>query len=788
MAWGSLHNDAAFHWSATALLFASGEALLALIVFICAVLNFFTSSFIRVSGLYVPCSCCTHLQKGSLENVDSVPQKDFVLPKPKSISVPIESEVSSRDVGNSDDSLRDGDLKKSSDFIAVCASSESTAREHLREDSPEGEKAGSVETNVVRSVQINEDSNGRCPEDVRREQYLKDQELLHALQLEREAMAALYSELEEERNSSATAASEALAMISRLQEEKAAIQMESRQFQRMVMEKALYDQEAIEVLKEILAKREEERLALEEEMHLYKERLEAVLMEERDYAQRAGVDCASMLHLEESYVDEKSITSPKSERAELTTTDRVAPNSRLAKEEEAEFLDRLNKTKSQLLTALLREGISEPASAIMESVSFANEIHKAMAKVSPRTDSLPVLDHDSQKTPLGLIAIKAGRENSLPIPPPTVHKGQLEQAPTKTTDCERAADAPVSASSEIDPPSSPFTVVEKTEVVLEEDDKKVSDEPVSTSSERGLPASSFAAIKKQTDKTLGMDGEKPPGKPEFVSLLSLKRRWIARGSQEVSLAESLAKAKEDRRMEEKRLSVLEYVRNLEEQLQQQGGRPTVQHARPTSINGGEEGTKFKSPGQLESSSSSVMSGSLERGNSFQRLIMDEDSVDNTTFLQDERRDKKYAQQYSFNSESDAQVSNDDGEIYVNAGRSEESVDEALSVHDIYETIDSLRRENGEMKLIQEIAQQSRELRGLEQKEIQSMSFPPQTLQFQVGIGRDAPRTYKKRRHNSTVRADSCRPSARGPGLSHASSLSMLDLCTEGKNNNPYSVV
>lgn len=105
-----------------------------------------------------------------------------------------------------------------------------------------------------------------------------------------------------------------------------------------------------------------------------------------------------------------------------------------------------------------------------------------------------------------------------------------------------------------------------------------------------------------------------------------------------------------------------------------------------------------------------------------------------------------------------------------------------------QTIDSLRRENGEMKLIQEIAQQSRELRGLEQKEIQSMSFPPQTLQFQVGIGRDAPRTYKKRRHNSTVRADSCRPSARGPGLSHASSLSMLDLCTEGKNNNPYSVV
>ena len=64
---------------------------------------------------------------------------------------------------------------------------------------------------------------------------------MEVLQAEREALAALYSELEQERNSSATTASEALAMISRLQEEKAAVQMEARQYQWMVVEKEKYD-------------------------------------------------------------------------------------------------------------------------------------------------------------------------------------------------------------------------------------------------------------------------------------------------------------------------------------------------------------------------------------------------------------------------------------------------------------------------------------------------------------------------------------------------------------------
>ncbi len=40
-----------------------------------------------------------------------------------------------------------------------------------------------------------------------------------------------------------------------------------------------------------------------------------------------------------------------------------------------------------------------------------------------------------------------------------------------------------------------------------------------------------------------------------------------------------------------------------------------------------------------------------------------------------------------------------------------------------QTIESLRRENGEMKLLQEIAQQLQELRGLEQKDLRQQSKP-----------------------------------------------------------------
>ncbi|KAL2462912.1 putative myosin-binding protein 6 [Forsythia ovata] len=66
--------------------------------------------------------------------------------------------------------------------------------------------------------------------------------ILHCLKrqvrLDRKSLMALYMELDEERSASAVAANNAMAMITRLQAEKAAVQMEALQYQRMMEEQA----------------------------------------------------------------------------------------------------------------------------------------------------------------------------------------------------------------------------------------------------------------------------------------------------------------------------------------------------------------------------------------------------------------------------------------------------------------------------------------------------------------------------------------------------------------------
>ncbi|KAI3796132.1 hypothetical protein L1987_38796 [Smallanthus sonchifolius] len=84
------------------------------------------------------------------------------------------------------------------------------------------------------------------------------EKLKSALKAERKALRDLYLELEEERNASAVAANETMAMINRLQEEKAAMQMEALQYRRMMEEQSEYDQEAVQLLNELMMKKEKE--------------------------------------------------------------------------------------------------------------------------------------------------------------------------------------------------------------------------------------------------------------------------------------------------------------------------------------------------------------------------------------------------------------------------------------------------------------------------------------------------------------------------------------------------
>lgn len=99
------------------------------------------------------------------------------------------------------------------------------------------------------------------------------EQLKTALKAERKALSALYQELEEERSASAIAANQTMAMITRLQEEKAAVQMEALQYQRMMEEQSEYDQEALQLLNDLMVKREREKKELEKELEEYKQKV-----------------------------------------------------------------------------------------------------------------------------------------------------------------------------------------------------------------------------------------------------------------------------------------------------------------------------------------------------------------------------------------------------------------------------------------------------------------------------------------------------------------------------------
>ncbi|XP_050374251.1 myosin-binding protein 3-like isoform X2 [Argentina anserina] len=99
------------------------------------------------------------------------------------------------------------------------------------------------------------------------------EQLKEALKNERKALSALYAELEEERSASAVAANQTMAMITRLQEEKAAMQMEALQYQRMMEEQSEYDQEALQLLNELMNKMEREKQELEKKLEIYQKKV-----------------------------------------------------------------------------------------------------------------------------------------------------------------------------------------------------------------------------------------------------------------------------------------------------------------------------------------------------------------------------------------------------------------------------------------------------------------------------------------------------------------------------------
>ncbi|KAL9224156.1 hypothetical protein vseg_000220 [Gypsophila vaccaria] len=118
--------------------------------------------------------------------------------------------------------------------------------------------------------------------------------LKETLSAQQELLQKLLNELDAERESSAVAADETLSMILRLQGERAALEMEARQYKRMAEEKICHAHEMVEIFQELVYQKELQIASLEFQVQAYKFRL-AVL---------GFVDCASC---EVDYSDKMSL-------------------------------------------------------------------------------------------------------------------------------------------------------------------------------------------------------------------------------------------------------------------------------------------------------------------------------------------------------------------------------------------------------------------------------------------------------------------------------------------------
>ncbi|KAI3526646.1 hypothetical protein L1887_05906 [Cichorium endivia] len=92
-------------------------------------------------------------------------------------------------------------------------------------------------------------------------------------------MRAVLAELEEKRNAATIAADESMAMITRLQEEKASLHMEALQYLRMMDEQADYDMEALDKANDLVAEKDKEIQDLEAELEYFRSRYEDELVD-----------------------------------------------------------------------------------------------------------------------------------------------------------------------------------------------------------------------------------------------------------------------------------------------------------------------------------------------------------------------------------------------------------------------------------------------------------------------------------------------------------------------------
>ncbi|RZB81660.1 Myosin-binding protein 1 [Glycine soja] len=97
-----------------------------------------------------------------------------------------------------------------------------------------------------------------------------DDRLRRRIEYYKKCNDSLQKEVEEERNASAVATNEAMSIITRLQEEKAALEMEALQYFRMMEKQAEYDNDELEKVNGLLTEKEKEIQDLEAELEFYR--------------------------------------------------------------------------------------------------------------------------------------------------------------------------------------------------------------------------------------------------------------------------------------------------------------------------------------------------------------------------------------------------------------------------------------------------------------------------------------------------------------------------------------
>nr|XP_043609267.1 myosin-binding protein 1-like [Erigeron canadensis] len=154
------------------------------------------------------------------------------------------------------------------------------------------------------------------------------EKLKRQVEHDQEQLRLLHKELEEERNAAAIAADETMAMITRLQEEKAALHMEASQYLRMMDEQAEYDMEALDKANDLIAEKEKEIQDMEAELEYFRNRYEDELF------MGNATDTSKENHMENGIIDVTSSDSKSTK--ELKSTAISHPD--LGLEDEKEYI------------------------------------------------------------------------------------------------------------------------------------------------------------------------------------------------------------------------------------------------------------------------------------------------------------------------------------------------------------------------------------------------------------------------------------------------------------------